>query len=268
MTTQGEKGARFRLLHERDGAFIIPNPWDAGSARLLEGMGFEALATTSSGFAQSLGRLDGSVTLTEKVAHCRALTSATSIPVTADLENGFADDPDDVAAAIAAIAESGVVGASIEDYDGSQIYDFNLAVERIQAAAETAANLDIQFVLTARAENLLRGSDDLDDTITRLQAFSDAGAEVLYAPGLNSLEQVRLLTTTGDKPVNVLASFLPQATLAQLQEAGAKRISVGGALANAAIGSLLNAGTEMREQGSFAWLSAAAKRNDIVTLLK
>lgn len=267
MATQNEKGERFRVLHEREGAFIIPNPWDAGSARLLEAMGFEALATTSSGFAQSLGRLDGSVTLGEKAAHCRALAEITDIPVSADLENGFADDPPDVAAAIRVIAETGIAGASIEDFSGSRIYDFQLAVERVEAAAEEVSRLDFSFTFTARAENLLRGNDDLDDTIRRLQAFADAGADVLFAPGLTSLEQVRLVTSAVNKPVNVLASFLPGVTLAELQDAGAKRISVGGALANAAIGSLLNAGAEMRENGTFGWLSTAAARADIARLL-
>lgn len=268
LATQNEKGERFKALHEREGAFIIPNPWDAGSARLLEAMGFEALATTSSGFAQSLGRMDGSVTLIEKAAHCRALAEATDIPVSADLENGFADDPADVAAAIRTIAETGIAGASIEDFSGSHIYDFQLAVERIQAAVEAARRLDFSFTLTARAENLLRGNDDVDDTIRRLQAFADAGADVLFAPGLSSLEQVRLVTSAVNKPVNVLAAFLPGVTLAQLQNAGAKRISIGGALANAAIGSLLKAAAEMREDGTFGWLSTAATRTDIARLLE
>jgi len=268
LATQYEKGDRFKALHEREGAFIIPNPWDAGSARLLEAMGFEALATTSSGFAQSLGRMDGSVTLNEKAAHCRALAEATDIPVSADLENGFADDPADVAATIRMIAETGIAGASIEDFSGSHIYDFQLAVERIQAAVEEARRLDFSFTLTARAENLLRGNDDVDDTIGRLQAFADAGADVLFAPGLTSLEQVRLVTSAVKKPVNVLASFLPDITLAELHDAGAKRISIGGALANAAIGSLLKAGAEMREKGTFGWLSTAAARADIARLLE
>ena len=262
MATQNEKGERFRVLHEREGAFIIPNPWDAGSARLLEAMGFEALATTSSGFAQSLGRLDGSVTLIEKAAHCRALAEITDIPVSADLENGFADDPLEVAAAIRVIAETGIVGASIEDFSGSHIYDFQLAVERVQAAAEEVRRLDFSFTFTARAENLLRGNDDLDDTIRRLQAFADAGADVLFAPGLTSLEQVRLVTSAVNKPVNVLASFLPGVTLAELQDAGAKRISVGGALANAAIGHWSRPParrTGWKEAGKLAG-SAAARR--------
>ena len=267
MATQKEKGEIFKALHDREGAFIIPNPWDAGSARLLEAMGFEALATTSSGFAQSLGRLDGSVTLDEKAAHCRALAEITEIPVSADLENGFGDDPADVAAAIRVIAETGIAGASIEDYSGSHIYDFQLAVERIQAAAEEVHRLDYSFTLTARAENLLRGNDDMDDTIRRLQAFADAGADVLFAPGLASSDQVRLVTTAVNGPVNVLASFMPGASLAELQDAGAKRISIGGALANAAIGSLLNAGNEMKDSGTFGWLSTAAARTDIARLL-
>lgn len=267
MTMQREKAERFRELHQRDGAFLIPNPWDAGSARLLEGLGFEALATTSAGFAQALGKLDGAVTLEEKLAHCRALAAATRVPVSADLENGFADDPDGVARTIRLVAETGVVGGSIEDYSGERIYDFDHAVERVQAAVEAARSLDFPFTLTARAENLLRGRDDLDDTIRRLQAYSRAGADVLYAPGLSTLEQVREVCGAVDKPVNVLAAFFPQATAADLAEAGAKRISVGSALANVAIGALLAAGREMREQGGFGWLEQAAPGADIRALL-
>jgi len=267
MKTQAEKAHHFQELHSRDTAFIIPNPWDAGSARLLEALGFEALATTSSGFAQSLGRLDGSVTLEEKAEHCRRLAAVTNIPVSADLENGFAHAPAAVAKAIQVIAETGVVGASIEDFDGSEIYEFDLAVERIYAAAEAARGLDFPFTLTARAENLLRGVNDIDDTIRRLQAFADAGADVLYAPALKTIDEVGTVTRALSKPVNVLAPFIPQCTIAALYDAGAQRISVGGALANVAIGALLNAGTEMMQTGSFDWLQGVANRADIVEKL-
>ncbi|HEX2138320.1 MAG TPA: isocitrate lyase/phosphoenolpyruvate mutase family protein, partial [Woeseiaceae bacterium] len=235
MITQSAKAERFSALHQRTGAFVIPNPWDAGSARLLEGLGFEALATTSSGFAQSLGRLDGSVTLEEKLEHCRALSAATGIPVSADLENGFADDPATAARTIVLAAEAGVVGGSIEDWSGTALYEFELAVERVRAAVEAARSLDFPFTLTARAENLLRGPPDLADTIRRLQAYSEAGADVLYAPGLKTLDEVREVCRSVDKPVNVLAPFLLNVTVDELASAGAKRVSIGGALADAAI---------------------------------
>lgn len=270
MTTQSEKAARFRGLHERDGAFIIPNPWDAGSARLLAGLGFEALATTSAGFANSLGRLDGEVSRDEVIEHCRNLSAATELPVSADLENCFAEDPAEAAATILLAAQAGVVGASIEDYSGDPlqpIYEFNLAVERVQAAAEACHQLDFPFTLTARAENLLHGGHDLDDTIRRLQAFAAAGADVLYAPGLTTLEEVRLVTGALSKPVNVLAPLLKGVTVAELEAAGVRRISVGGALARAAITALLRAGDEMMEHGSFEWTSDLASSADVNRLL-
>jgi 2-methylisocitrate lyase-like PEP mutase family enzyme len=267
MTTQREKAERFRALHERAGAFLIPNPWDAGSARLLEGLGFEALATTSAGFAQALGKLDGSVTLDEKLAHCRAVAAVTRVPVSADLENGFAHDPEGVARTIRLVAETGVAGGSIEDYSGEGIYDFAHAVERVAAAVEAARALDFPFTLTARAENLLRGVDDLDDTIERLQAYARAGADVLYAPGLRTLDDVREVCRAVDKPVNVLAAFFPGATVAELADAGAKRISIGSALADVAIGALLSAGSEMLDSGTFGWLSRAASGADVKRIL-
>lgn len=267
MTSQLEKGEQFTAMHQRSGAFIIPNPWDSGSARLLEGLGFEALATTSSGFAQTLGRLDGTVSRDEKMEHCRALASVTRIPVSADLENGFADDPDGVAATLRLAAEAGVVGASIEDFSGERIYDFDHAVERIHACVEAVRSFDCPFTLTARAENLLRGRDDLDDTVRRLEAFATAGADVVYAPGLKSMSDVRVVTAAVDKPVNVLATMLPGVTLAELDEAGVKRVSIGGALANAVIGTVLQAGREMLTAGSFGWQSGMASRADIDSLL-
>jgi len=271
MITQAEKAERFKALHERDGAFIIPNPWDVGSARLLEGLGFEALATTSSGFANTLGRLDGMVTLEEKLAHCRVLCAATDVPVSADLENCFADDPQKAAKTILLAAETGVVGGSIEDYSGDEakpIYDFNLAVERVQAAAETARSLDFPFTLTARAENLLHGRNDLDDTIRRLQAFEAAGADVLYAPGLKTLDEVRTVVGEVSKPVNVLSPFLRGVTVAQLAEVGVRRISIGGALARATMTTILQAGREMLGDGSFGWLSGLVSGDEIAKLLQ
>lgn len=270
MATQTERAERFRALHEREGAFIIPNPWDAGSARLLAGLGFEALATTSAGFANTLGRLDGQVTLGEVAEHCRQVCAATDLPVSADLENCFADEPERVGEAILRGAEAGLVGGSIEDYTGDQskpIYDFELAVERVRAAAVAARSLDFHFTLTARAENLLHGRQDLDDTIRRLQAFEAAGADVLYAPGLTTLEEVRAVTGALSRPVNVLAPLLKGVTVAELAEAGAKRLSVGGALARAAVTALLRAGTEMRERGSFGWASDLTSSADVKRLL-
>ncbi|HEY9285432.1 MAG TPA: isocitrate lyase/phosphoenolpyruvate mutase family protein [Pyrinomonadaceae bacterium] len=266
MITQAEKAERLKALHEREGAFVIPNPWDVGAARLLAGLGFEALATTSAGFANSLGRLDGQVTRDEVLEHCRQLCAATALPVSADLENCFARDPGGAAATIRLAAEAGLVGGSIEDYSGDPtepIYDFGLAVERVGAAAEAARSLDFPFTLTARAENLLHGRRDLDDTIRRLQAFEAAGADVLYAPGLATLDEVRLVAGAVSKPVNVLATPLKGVTVAELAEAGAKRISVGGALARAAITVLMRAGTEMRTQGSFGWASDLASSADV-----
>ena len=270
MATQIVRAERFKALHAREGAFVIPNPWDPGSARLLAGLGFEALATTSAGFANSLGRLDGHVTLNEMIEHCRSLCAATDLPVSADLENCYADDPAKAAATILLAAQAGLVGGSIEDYSGNPanpIYEFELAVERVHAAAEAARSLDFPFTLTARAENLLRGRHDLDDTIRRLQAFEAAGADVLYAPALTTLNEVRLLTSALSKPVNVLAPPLKGVTVAQLADAGAKRISIGGALARAAITALLRAGMEMRDQGSFGWTSDLASSTEVKKLL-
>jgi 2-methylisocitrate lyase-like PEP mutase family enzyme len=271
MATQREAAESFRALHEREGAFVIPNPWDIGSARLLAGLGFEALATTSAGFANSLGRLDGQVRRDEVIEHCRQLSAATDLPVSADLENCFAHDPAKVGETILLGARAGLVGGSIEDYSGDPskpIYDFGMAVERVHAAAEAAHSLDFPFTLTARAENLLRGKNDLDDTIRRLQAFEAAGADVLYAPGLTTIDQVRSVTNALSKPVNVLAPMLKGVTVAQLADAGTKRISTGGALARVAITALLHAGEEMLEAGSFGWTSDLASSADVKKLLR
>jgi 2-methylisocitrate lyase-like PEP mutase family enzyme len=266
MITQAEKAARLKALHEREGAFVIPNPWDAGSARLLAGLGFEALATTSSGFANSLGRPDGQVTRDEALEHCRRICGATDLPVSADLENCFAHDPDEAAATILLAARAGVVGGSIEDYTGdpsNPIYDFDLAVERVRTAAEAARSLDFPFTLTARAENLLHGRNDLDDTIRRLRAFEAAGADVLYAPGLKTLDEVRRVAGALTKPLNVLAPLLKGVTVAELAGAGARRVSVGGALARAAVCAMMRAGTEMISQGSFGWTAGLASSADV-----
>lgn len=269
MPTTQELAESFRHLHASDGAFVIPNPWDAGSARMLQGLGFKALATTSSGFAFSLGRLDGEVTLEEKIEHCRALCASVEIPVSADLENCFADDPGVAALNLLGVAQSGIVGGSIEDWSGERIYDFDHAVERVAAAVEAVRSLDFHFTLTARAEGLLRGRGTLDDAIKRLSAFEAAGADVVYAPSLSNLDEVRAVASAVTVPQNVLAPGLsPPATVAELAEAGAKRISIGGALARAAIGATIRAGKEMHESGSFGWLAAMAPGAEIASLLK
>jgi 2-methylisocitrate lyase-like PEP mutase family enzyme len=271
MVTQREKAERFKALHARAGAFVIPNPWDVGSARLLAALGFEALATTSSGLANALGRLDGQVTRNELLDHCRALCAATDLPVSADLEKGFGEDPVTVAETIRLAADAGLAGGSIEDYSGNParpIYDFESAVERVHAAAEAARGLAVPFTLTARAENLLRGRNDLDDTIRRLQAFEAAGADVVYAPALTTLEQVRLVTSAVRAQVNVLAPMVKNVTVAQLAEAGVKRISVGGALARAAMTAVIAAAGEMRERGSFAWTAGLVPTTRIAELFR
>src|SRR2546422_2558534 len=236
MKTQAQRADAFRALHERPGAFIIPNPWDAGTAKLLASLGFEALATTSLGFANSLGRVDGTNTVTrdEVLVNCRMIATATDLPVNADLENGYADEPRAAAEMIRLAANAGVVGGSIEDATGDPakpIYDFPLAVERVHAAVEVARSLPVPFVLTARAENLLHGRLDLDDTIKRLQAFEKAGADVLYSPGVRDLATIRAVGSAGTKAGNVVMSAAdPSITAAELSGVGVKRISVGGSL--------------------------------------
>lgn len=266
MPTQLEKAQTFRSLHERDGAFVIPNPWDMGSARLFEALGFEALATTSAGFAHSLGRIDGQVSREEKLAHCRALCDATSLPISADLEKCFADDPAEAAQTIALAAKAGLAGGSIEDASGdpaAPIYDFNLAVERVAAAAEVAHSLDIPFILTARAENYLHGRRDMDDTIRRLQAFEAAGADVLYAPGPATLEEARAITGALSRPVNMLVTPMQDVTVAALAEAGVKRISIGGAMMRAVIGTLVRGSRQMLDDGRFDWLADMTPTSEI-----
>ena len=264
-----EKAAAFRALHARPGAFVIPNPWDAGTARLLAALGFEALATTSLGLANTLGRPDGAgaVSREEVLANCRAIAEATDLPVNADLENGYADEPEAAAEMIRLAAEAGVVGGSIEDATGDPrrpIYDFDLAVARVRAAVAVAHALPGPFTLTARAENFLHGRPDLDDTIRRLRAFEAAGADVLYAPGVRDLATIRAVTAAVGKPVNVVMSAAdPSLTVAQLAEAGVKRISVGGALSRLALAAFLRGAREMRENGSFAWVRETVASRDL-----
>jgi 2-methylisocitrate lyase-like PEP mutase family enzyme len=252
--TQHQKGAGFRALHDGD-AFVIPNPWDAGSAKVLAGLGFKALASTSSGFAFTLGRPDGAATLDEVVEHAGELDRATSLPVSVDLENGYGPGPQDVARAIARVAEAGAVGASIEDYEaGDGIYELGRAVERVAAAAEAARALDVPFTLTARAENHIRGNPDLQDTIARLQAYEAAGADVLYAPGLRTAEEIRAVCDAVSKPVNVLARR--DLSVREIAAAGGRRISVGGALTWVAVGALAAAAEQIRDHGDFSALVA------------
>jgi 2-methylisocitrate lyase-like PEP mutase family enzyme len=234
MRTQADKAAAFRALHERPGAFIIPNPWDAGTAKLLVAMGFEALATTSLGLANMLGRADSHVTQAEVLDNCRVIAQATDLPVNVDLENCFAHDPVAAAEMIRFAAEAGAVGGSIEDYTGdaaNPIYEFDLAVARVRAAADVARTLPVPFLLTARAENLIHGRNDMADTLRRLQAYEAAGADVLYAPGLRNLNDVREVARAVTRPV-----------------------SVGGALSRLALASFVKAARAMQEQGSFAWM--------------
>ena len=269
MNTQAQKAAAFRALHGRDGAFIIPNPWDAGTARLLTALDFEALATTSLGFANTLGRADGSgaVSRAEVLANCAEIVGATHLPVSADLENCYAHEPRAAADMIRLAAEAGVVGGSIEDATGDAqqpIYDFDLAVERVHAAAEMARSLPFPFTLTARAENFLHGRRDLDDTIRRLQAFERAGADVLYAPGLRDLATIATVASSVTKPLNVVMSAAdPTLTAAQLAKAGVKRISVGGALSRLALASFLRAAHEMKEQGRFTWIADTVSAKEL-----
>jgi 2-methylisocitrate lyase-like PEP mutase family enzyme len=235
---------------------VIPNPWDAGSARVLAAHGFKALASTSSGFAFTLGRLDGNVALDEVAEHAAVLDRATDLPVSVDLENGYGAAPESAALAVARVAENGAVGASIEDYDpGGHIYDLQHAVERIASAAEAKHRLPYPFMLTARAENHIRGNPDLDDTIERLQAFEAAGADVLYAPGLRTPTEIRTVCDAVSKPVNVLA--LPELTMAEIVDAGAQRVSVGGSLTWAAVRALAAVATEIRDHGDFSSVGAS-----------
>jgi 2-methylisocitrate lyase-like PEP mutase family enzyme len=272
MRDQAQKAAAFRALHEREGAFIIPNPWDAGTARLLAHLGFEALATTSAGYAFSVGRRDGSVDRDEMMEHVRAIVAATDLPVSADLENGFGDDPETVAETFRRAAATGLAGASVEDYSSRPedlIYEQELAVERVRAAVDAVRSLPFPFTITGRAENYLRGRPDLADTIRRLQAYQEAGAHVLYAPGLRSREDIAEVVRSVDRPVNVVMGLQGvQLSLAELSEIGVKRISVGSALARTALGAFLRAAREMREHGTFTFAADAASMRDISAMFE
>jgi 2-methylisocitrate lyase-like PEP mutase family enzyme len=254
---QQQKAADFRALHEGE-AFVIPNPWDAGSAKVMEALGFKALATTSAGFAFTLGRTDGGVTLDELAAHVEALDRATGLPVSVDLENGFGSDPEDAATAISRAAEAGAVGGSIEDYDPEDgLYAFAHAVERVTAAVEAARGLDFPFTFTARAENHIRGNPDLDDTIARLQAYEQAGADVLYAPGLGSADEIRAVCDATSRPVNVLG--LPHLSVSEIAGAGARRISVGSLLAWVAVDAMADAAERVRDEGDLSSLKVSGR---------
>jgi len=260
VSTQEERAARFQALHAGE-PFVIPNPWDAGSARVLEALGFRALATTSSGFAFTLGRLDGNATLDEVVEHVASVAGATDLPVSVDLENGYDAEPARAAHAIMRVAEAGAVGGSIEDYDpDGHLYELPHATERVAAAVAAARELEWPFTLTARAENHLRGNPDLEDTIARLRAFEEAGADVLYAPGLQTPGEIRAVCEAVSKPVNVLAR--PGLSLAEIVGAGAQRISVGGSLTWTAVEALAAAATEIRDRGDFSSLGDGARVRD------
>jgi 2-methylisocitrate lyase-like PEP mutase family enzyme len=254
---QTARAARFQELHRPGHPLLLPNPWDIGSARVLASLGFEALATTSSGFAATLGRLDGGVSRKEAIAHAAQIAAATPLPVSADLENCFADDPEGVAETASAAVAAGLAGFSVEDFSGDGIYDRGLAAERVAAAVEVAHRSHARLVVTARAENFLHDRPHLADTIARLQAYQEAGADVLYAPGPTRAEDIRAIVTSVDRPVNVLARA-GAPSVAELAELGVSRISVGGAFAFAATGALVAAARELLEQGTYSYSGAAA----------
>lgn len=259
MAAQAEKAESFRALHHAESPLLLPNPWDAGSTRLLASLGFEALATTSSGHAATLGRLDGSVTRDEALVHCAAIVSATDLPVSADLESGFGATPDEVAETIRLAVGTGLAGCSVEDATGqpkAPIFDVGTAVERVEAAAEAAHGGAVRIVLTARAENHLHGRPDLADTIARLQRYQEAGADVLYAPGLVTTDDLRQLVSSVDLPVNVLA--LPGCpSVDELGAIGVRRVSVGGAFSYAALGAVVEAARELKEDGTYGFWGPA-----------
>ena len=267
MLTRADKGRMFRALHHRDRAFIIPNPWDAGSARLLAGLGFEALATTSAGYAFSIGQRDNTVGRDLTIAHVAAIAAATDLPVSADLENGYGDDVEAVAETIRRAAAAGAVGGSIEDATGRRdapLYQLAHAAERVAAAAETARGLDVPYTLTARAENYLVGRPDLADTISRLQAYQAAGADVLYAPGLTNPADIATVVRSLDRPVNVLAGLSGASlSLADLSALGVRRVSVGSLLSRVALGAFLRAASEMAGSGTFSFAGEAAPYRDL-----
>lgn len=255
---QNDKASLFRSLHEQPRAFVIANAWDGGSARILAGIGFQAIATSSAASAGTLGRLDGRITRDEALSHARIIVAATDLPVSADLENGFGDAPEAAAETIRRAAEAGLVGGSIEDATGNEgkpLYDIDHAVERIAAAAQAARALPFPFTLTARSENFLRGNPDLEDTIRRLQAFEKAGADVLFAPGLPDLASVQAVCAALSKPVNFMAGIKGRSfTVAELEAAGVKRISLATSLHRAAMTGLFEAAREVKDQGTFGFL--------------
>jgi 2-methylisocitrate lyase-like PEP mutase family enzyme len=257
---QAEKAKSFLALHEGDGPLLLPNPWDLGSTKLLASMGFQALATTSGGFAATLGRLDGSVTREEALAHASSIVAATDLPVSADLENGFGDAPEEVAHTLRLALDAGLAGCSVEDYSGNEnvpIYDVELAVQRIAAAAEVAHAGPVHLVLTARAENYLHERPDLEDTIRRLRAYQEAGADVLYAPGITQLHDICELVAAVDRPVNILARpGMP--SVSELASVGVSRISVGGAFAMAALGAVVEAARELSTTGTYGFWERAS----------
>ncbi len=276
MATQHEKGEKFRALHAEamrlPRAFVLPNPWDGGSARILEGLGFLALATSSGACAGTFGRRDGRVTRDEALEHARVICAATDLPVSADLEKGFGDAPADAAETIRRAAEVGLVGGSIEDATGSKdkpLFDFNHAVERVAAAAEAARKLPFRFTLTARTENFLRGNPDLDDTIKRLKAFEKAGADVLFAPGLPDLAAVKRVCSALKKPFNFMVGIKGKSfSVAELEAAGVRRISLATSLYRAAMSSMIAAASEVKEKGSFGYLDRSVTTPDFYTYLK
>jgi len=272
MRSQAEKAADFRALHDRKGAFIIPNPWDAGTARILAHLGFEALATTSAGYAFSIGKKDNAVGRDAMMEHVSAIVAATDLPVSADLENGFGDRPETVAETFRLAAATGLAGGSVEDSTGRReepLYELGLAAERVRAAVEAARALPFRFTVTGRAENYLVGRPDLADTIQRLQAYQEAGADVLYAPGLRSREDIATVARSVDRPVNVVMGLQGvQLSLAELAEIGVKRVSVGSALSRAALGAFLRAAREMREHGTFTFAEDAMSFRDINALFE
>lgn len=273
MVTQAEKAQRFRTLHQRAGAFLLPNPFDVGTARLLAQLGFEALATTSAGYAFSRGLMDGAVGRDAMMAHVAEIAKATDLPVSGDLENGYGHAPEVAAETIRMAAEHGLVGGSIEDASGdtsAPIYEMAHAAERIRAAAETARSLPFPFTLCARAENYLHGRPDLENTIERLQAYQDAGADVLYAPGLTTSEEISTVVHAVDRPVNVLVGMPGLAlNLEQLSALGVRRLSTGSALARAALGAFLRAAHEMTDHGTFSFVAEAASASrEVIPLLQ
>jgi len=270
--TQQEKAARFRALHDAPGAFVIPNPWDVASARILAGLGFRALATSSAASACALGRKDGGLSRDEALAHARAIVNATDLPVSADLERGFGDDPLTVAETVRLAAEAGLVGCTIEDTTGNPqkpLYDFTLAVERIAAATEAARALGFPFLVTARAHNLMFANPSLDETIARLQAFERAAADVLFAPGLPDLSSVRAVCSAVSKPVNFMVGIKGKSfSVAELAAAGVKRISLATSLYRTAMTAFLEAASEVKNSGQFGFLDRCASTSDLLNLMR